>query len=145
MPRIYLETVVAAERQLVYDLSLDVDVHMGSTRPSNEQAVLGITHGRMTLHDEVTWKARHFGITWRVRSRITAAEPPTTFTDEMQSGPFRRWCHVHRFEAHPAGTLMVDEVDYAAPVPVPVLHGYMVRLLQARNHHIRTLAEGGRA
>ena len=143
MPRIHLETAIAADRRTVYDLSLDVDVHMASTAPSNERAVLGITHGRMELHDEVTWRARHFGIPWRMRSRITAAEPPAGFTDEMQAGPFRYWRHVHRFEATPEGTLMVDDVDFAAPLPVPFLHGYMVRLLQARNHHIRAVAEGG--
>lgn len=141
MPRIRLVTDIAAEPALVFDLSIDVDVHMASTSPSNERAVKGVVHGRMALGDTVTWRARHFGISWRATSRITAYDRPRTFTDEMERGPFRRWRHVHRFEPTATGTRMVDEVDYAAPVPVPFLHGYMVRLLQARNDHIRAEAE----
>lgn len=143
MPRIHLETPVAADPATVFDLSVDVDVHMASSAPSNERAVKGVTHGRMALHDEVTWHARHFGIAWRVRSRITAYDRPHSFVDELQSGPFRRWRHVHTFTATDRGTLMVDDVDYAAPgnLPVPGLRGYMTRLLLARNDHIRALAE----
>lgn len=151
MPRIRLETFVAAEPDAVFDLAVDVDVHMASTAPSNERAVAGTTAGRMALNDEVTWQARHFGLPWRVRSRITEHDRPSRFVDEMVAGPFRRWRHVHRFEATEGGTLMVDEVDYAAPlgplgrlVERAVLHRYMTRLLQARNQHIKQVGEGVR-
>ena len=151
MPRIALETLVDADPQRVLDLAVDVDVHMASTAPSNERAVAGVTSGRMALHDEVTWQARHFGLPWRVRSRITEHAPPHCFVDEMQSGPFRRWRHVHRFEPVEGGTRMVDDVDYAAPLGLlgrlverAVLHGYMTRLLEARNAHIKQVAEAGR-
>ncbi len=146
MPRIHLVTDVAADIETVFDLSVDVDVHMASSAPSNERAVRGVTHGPMTLGDTVTWQAVHFGIPWRVTSRITAYDRPHGFTDEMRPWPFRRWRHVHRFEAMPdggPGTRMTDDVDYAAPLPLPFLHGYMTRLLQARNDHIRRVAEGG--
>ena len=149
MPRIHLETPIAADRERVFDLSIDVDVHMASTAPSNERAVAGVTSGAMTLHDTVTWRARHFGVPWRLRSRITQHERPHRFVDEMVSGPFRRWRHVHRFETTPTGTRMVDDVDYAAPfgllgrmVEAVVLHDYMTRLLEARNAHIKAVAEG---
>lgn len=142
MPRIHLVTEIDADPATVFDLAIDVDVHMASTAPSNERAVKGVVHGRMALGDTVTWRARHFGITWRMTSRITAYERPAGFTDEMQRGPFRHWRHVHRFEPLPDGrTRMVDEVDYAPPVPVPFLHGYLTRLLEARNAHIREVAE----
>lgn len=152
MPRIALETVVAADPQRVFDLAIDVDVHMASTAPSNERAVAGVTSGPMALHDEVTWQARHFGLPWRVRSRITEYEPPHCFVDEMQAGPFRRWRHTHRFEPVEGGrTRMVDDVDYAAPlgplgrfVERAVLHRYMTRLLEARNAHIKQVAEAVR-
>lgn len=142
MPRIHLVTDIAADPDTVFDLSIDVDVHMASTAPSHERAVKGVVHGRMTAGDTVTWKAHHFGVTWRATSRITAYDRPRTFTDEMESGPFRHWHHVHTFEPLPdGGTRMVDHVDYAPPVPVPFLHGYMVRLLEARNAHIKQVAE----
>lgn len=148
MPRIRLETIVDAEPQLVFDLSLDVDVHMASTAPSNERAVAGVTTGRMSLGDEVTWRATHFGLPWRMRSRITALDAPHTFIDEMQAGPFRRWHHVHRFIDLDGRTRMVDDVTYEAPFGLlgrtaerAVLHAYMTRLLQARNAHIKHVAE----
>ena len=149
MPRIHLVTDIAADPQAVFDLAVDVDVHMASTAPSNERAVAGVTTGRMALHDTVTWEARHFGIRWRVRSRITECDPPHRFVDDMESGPFARWHHVHLFQPGDGGTVMVDDVDYAAPlgplgrlVERVVLHRYMTRLLEARNAHIKHVAEG---
>lgn len=149
MPRIRLDTFVQAPPQRAFDLSLDVDVHMASTEPSNERAVAGVTTGRMRLHDEVEWRATHFGIPWRMRSRITAVDEPHCFIDEMQRGPFRRWHHTHRFIPLDGGTRMVDEVRYEAPLGLlgrlverVVLHDYMTRLLTARNAHIKQVAEG---
>lgn len=152
MPHIRLETLIDAPPQRVFDLSLDVDVHMASTAPSNERAVAGVTSGRMRLGDEVEWRARHFGLPWRMRSRITAVDEPMSFIDEMQRGPFRRWRHTHRFIPLGGGTRMVDEVHYEAPfsllgrlVEHMVLHDYMKRLLEARNAHIKQVAEAGEA
>lgn len=83
--------------------------------------------------------------------RITEYDRRRCFVDEMVAGPFRRWRHVHRFEATEGGTRMVDEVDHAAPVgPLgrlverAVLHRYTTRLLQARNRHIEHVGEGAR-
>ncbi|HEX9969289.1 MAG TPA: SRPBCC family protein [Acidimicrobiales bacterium] len=149
MPRIRLDTFIQAPPQRVFDLSVDVDVHMASSSPSNERAVAGVTTGRMRLDDEVEWRATHFGIPWRMRSRITAVDEPHCFIDEMQRGPFRRWHHTHRFIPLDGGTRMVDEVRYEAPLGLlgriverAVLHEYMTRLLAARNAHIKQVAEG---
>jgi ligand-binding SRPBCC domain-containing protein len=151
MARIHLETLIAADPATVFDLAVDVDVHMASTVPSNERAVAGVVSGRMALHSEVTWQARHFGLPWRMTSRITEYERPHRFVDEMRSGPFRRWRHEHRFDLVAGGTRMVDDVDYAAPlgplgllVERAVLHRYMTELLRSRNAHIKELGEASR-
>ncbi len=145
MPRIHLQTDLSAEPAACFELSLSVDAHTQSMRRSGETAVAGITSGTMKLGDTVTWRARHFGIPFRMTSRISVHERPHRFVDEQVSGPFAHWRHEHRFDASGDGTRMVDVVDFASPVGAVgrlvdrlLLTGYMTRLLQERN---RFLAE----
>jgi ligand-binding SRPBCC domain-containing protein len=148
MPTIHLETFICAPVELCFDLSRSVDVHMASTGHTGERAVAGITSGMMNLSDEVTWEAKHFWTRQRLTSRITAMERPRMFVDEMQRGAFKRWHHTHTFEAREGGTLMTDDADYASPLGLLgriidhlFLERYMTRLLQARNAHIKKVAE----
>jgi len=134
----------------VFDLSCDIDVHAGSMSASGERAVAGVTSGRIGPGQQVTWRARHFGIVWRMTSVISAHQRPHRLVDEMVRGPFARWRHEHRFEPDgTGGTRMLDLVDYAAPAgPIGrlvdglVLRRHLRRLLERRNGHIKELAEG---
>src|SRR5262245_3607483 len=84
---------------------------------SGEQAVAGVTSGAMKLGDTVTWRARHFGITFRMMSAITEYQRPIRFIDEQQRGPFRQWWHEHTFKPGPDGTtVMVDVVEFRSPL-----------------------------
>ncbi|WP_408907745.1 SRPBCC family protein, partial [Streptomyces albidoflavus] len=56
-----------------------------------------VTTGTMALGDTVTWRARHFGVVWRMASRITAYDHPTHFVDEQTAGPFHHWWHARHF------------------------------------------------
>jgi ligand-binding SRPBCC domain-containing protein len=102
----------------------------------------------MTLGDDVTWKAWHFGIPLRMTSKITEFDRPGRFVDEQTRGPFASWRHEHRFEERDDCTLMIDVVDYCSPLgPIGALvdrirlERYMVELLQRRNEFIRQAAE----
>nr|MDT0666204.1 SRPBCC family protein [Micromonospora sp. DSM 115978] len=64
---------------------------------------------------EVTWRARHFGVPITMTSRITALEFPVMFIDEQVKGPFASFRHVHEFQAVPGGTVMTDRVEFKAP------------------------------
>jgi ligand-binding SRPBCC domain-containing protein len=115
---------------------------------TNERAVAGRTSGRIELGETVTWRARHFGITWSLTSRITVADPPTRFEDVQVRGPFHAFRHEHRFETVPTGTLMVDDWEHVAPFgPLGrladrlVLERHMRALLEARNQTLKTEAE----
>ncbi|WP_217281472.1 SRPBCC family protein [Kibdelosporangium persicum] len=116
---------------------------------SGEQAVGGVTSGRMRLGDSVTWQARHLGLRWRMTSRISAHEPPHYFVDEQVTGPFKHWHHAHYFEpTRDGGTVMRDVIDFAAPLGLlgtiaetTVLNRYMPRLIRARNSHIKAIVE----
>ncbi|MBO0847583.1 MAG: SRPBCC family protein [Nocardioides sp.] len=121
-------------------MSLSVEAHTASMRHSGERVVDGVTSGVLGLGETVTWHARHFGIPFRMTSRITELEPPTRFVDEQVSGPFRRWWHEHRFEPVADGTLMTDVVEFESParaigriVNRVVLTRYLTMLLRQRN------------
>ncbi|PZS19905.1 MAG: cyclase [Pseudonocardiales bacterium] len=152
MPSIRLKTDVAASAPDCFDLSLSVDAHTESMDSSGEQAVGGTTSGLMRPGDTVTWRARHFGVTFRMTSAITAYDRPARFVDEQQHGPFQYWWHEHTFiPLDTAHTLMVDTVQFRSPLgPFGaiadrlVLAQYMTSLLRQRNQWLKTALESSR-
>lgn len=153
MSRFEIVTLIHAPPDVLFDTSLSVETHTSSMRSSSERAVAGVTTGLLGPGDQVTWKARHFGLTWRMTSTISAWERPAYFVDEQVSGPFRHWRHEHRFEAapRPGATLMTDIVDFSAPAgllgtiaDLLVLRRYLTRLIHVRNDHIRAVTEAAR-
>jgi hypothetical protein len=70
MPNIDLNIRIAAPRETVFDLSRSIDVHSASMAKSAERAVGGVTEGHIDLGEEVTWQARHFGLTFQMTSRL---------------------------------------------------------------------------
>lgn len=149
MRTIRLETVIAASISDCFGLSLSVDAHAASMQASKEQAIGGVTSGVMRLGDSVTWRARHFGIVFRMTSAITEYQPPSRFVDEQQRGPFRRWRHEHTFTPLANGqTRMIDIVQFQSPFGLLgyladslVLGHYMPHLLQQRNAWLKTTLE----
>lgn len=138
MARIHLVTEIAAPPDVCFDAARDVTVHLASW-PAHS-AVAGVTAGPMQLGDEVTWRAPHFGIAWRMTSKIVVYDRPHRFVDEMQRGPFARWRHEHRFLPIPLGTRMIDDIVFASPLgPVGwlvdrvALQRFMVHLLTEHN------------
>ncbi len=134
--RFVLETTIPAPIDAVFERSLDVDFHLDSMLHTGEEIVAGTSSGGMVLGDTVTWRAKHFGVWWRMTSEITEYEPPLLFVDEQLTGPFDHFRHEHRFTTLGAdSTTMTDVIDYAAPFgPVGVL---AERLLLGR--HLRAL------
>ena len=123
---------------------------MHSTLATGERAVGGKTAGLLALGDEVTWRARHLGVWQELTSRITAYDRPSYFRDSMVRGAFGRFDHDHYFEAKGRGTLMRDVFEYRAPYGLLgrlaerlFLTAYMRRLLSARMHELKILAESG--
>jgi ligand-binding SRPBCC domain-containing protein len=146
--RFQIETVIAAHPDRVFDLSLSVEHHLASMARSRERVLARTSSGALGLGDEVTWAGRHFGITWKMHSRITELTRPERFVDEQVKGPFAWFRHEHRFEATEGGTRMVDDVSFAGPLgPLGrlgewvLLRRYLRHLIQQRNVHIRGVAE----
>lgn len=149
MPTIYLETLIAAPVETVFDLSRNITVHTEADKAHNLRAIAGTTSGLINLNETVTWEAKHFGFTMNHTSKIIAMNPPQSFADEMLKGMFHHWHHLHKFETTEDGkTKMIDLVDYASPLGVLgklvdsiYMKDYMTRFLLAHNEHIKKVAE----
>jgi ligand-binding SRPBCC domain-containing protein len=147
VPHLVLTTQILATPEVCFGLSLDVDLHTQSTG-AREEIVGGVRSGQMTLGDEVTWKAWHFGIPVRMTSKIVEYDEPRRFVDEQTRGPVASWRHEHRFEDREGVTSMTDTVDYRSPLgPIGSmvdrirLEHDMVELLERRNEFLRVAAE----
>lgn len=130
-------------REELFDLARSIDAHKDSMAQSKEEAVAGVMSGLISLGQEVTWRAWHFGVPIRMTSRITEMEAPIYFVDEQVKGPFRRFRHVHEFTEDSDGTVMVDRVEFGAPFgPIGrlaeklVLARYLHQLIEQRNEHL---------
>lgn len=149
MPRIELTTAIRAPLERVFDLARSLDLHSDSLQSTGERAVAGTTSGLFGPGDEVTWRARHFGVWQHLTSRATGYERPRHFRDSMVRGAFRRFDHDHFFEAAGDGvTVMRDVFDFDAPLgllgrlaEILFLTRYMRRFLVLRNDTLKAVAE----
>jgi ligand-binding SRPBCC domain-containing protein len=98
--------------------------------------------------EEVEWKARHFGLWFKMRVRITAFRPPGYFQDSMVKGPFCFFMHDHTFETEDSSTLMADRIRFRSPARWAgflldrlVVPRHLLRFLQDRNAQLKIAAE----
>jgi ligand-binding SRPBCC domain-containing protein len=148
---IELTTVISAPRERCFDLARSIDLHLQSASATGETAVAGRTSGLIEMGEEVTWRARHFGVWQHFTSRITAYDRPGHFRDSMTRGAFRSFEHDHFFTEMPDGrTQMRDVMVFHAPlgplgrlVEKLVLIRYLARFLADRNQVIQQAAESG--
>lgn len=148
MPIIEITTTVAAPAERVFDLARSIDLHTASTSGTNEQAVAGVTTGLIGADDEVTWRAKHFGVWQKLTVRITEFNRPVHFRDVMLRGAFKRMAHDHYFESIGQGTLMRDVFDFESPLGIfgriadqLFLERYMQSFMVARNQVLKAIAE----
>ena len=131
----------------MFDLARDIDVHTASQSDSGERATGGVTGGLIGLGETVTWKARHFGLSLSLTSRVTEFDAPHRFVDEQTRGPFRVFRHEHVFEPAGSGSgpgsVMTDRVQFTAPFGVVgrlveklVLERYLRRLIEERGRYL---------
>jgi ligand-binding SRPBCC domain-containing protein len=148
MPTIYLTTEINASIQRCFDLSRSIDLHVLSTKKTHETAVAGVTSGLIGLNEEVTWRARHFGIYQQLTTRITAFQSPIFFEDQMVKGVFKKIEHKHFFEQQGLLTIMKDEFYFEAPFGIIgkffstyILVHHLQSFLKERNALIKKAAE----
>ncbi len=151
MPIIKLQTLIKANRSIVFDLSRSIDLQSKFVTGSNEKAVAGRTSGLISLDETVTYRGKHLGVMQSLTSRVTEFDKPHFFADEMQKGAFKTLRHEHHFIATEEGTLMKDIFDFESPLGVLgnlantlFLKSYMTSFLKNRNKIIKDFAESGR-
>ena len=143
--------IVRAPIERCFDLARSVEAHLAGNVHSGEAAVAaaGVTTGLLGLGDQVTWRARHFGIRWSLTSEISAMRRPLSFQVVMIRGPFRFMRQDHFFRALPGGQTELRNVySFAAPLgllgllaEVMFLRRYMLGLVRERNEVIREITE----
>lgn len=146
-----LRTELRLPAEQAFDLARSIDAHTRSLAHTGERAVSGVTSGLIGPGEWVTWRGWHFGLPLRLTGGVTEYARPERFVDEQRRGPFRFLRHEHRFEPlrlrdGSAGTLMIDEISFAAPlgplgrfVEVRVLRPYLRRLIRRRNGALAAL------
>lgn len=127
----------------LFDRARSIDAHKDSMVKSREEAIAGVTAGLISLGEEVTWRAWHFGLPLQMTSRIIEMQSPDYFIDEQVKGPFRLFRHRHEFSENAVGTTMIDRIEFTAPFgPVGrlaerlVLTRYLTNLIEERGRHL---------
>lgn len=140
MARFAIETIVNAPPAEVFAAALDPTLHVKTMARFGETMVEAPAGGVFSEGTTATWRARHFGIPFRLRSMVFDIDSPRAFSDRQISGPFAAFLHEHRFEEHPTGTLMHDTVTFRSPfgplgrlVDALFMREYMRRLIMERN------------
>ncbi|MBT2476406.1 SRPBCC family protein [Microbacterium sp. ISL-103] len=148
MAEFVLERVISAPRETVFALALDTGLHLRSMARYDETMVEAPAGGVFTEGSTVTWRARHFGIPFRLRTIVYDVDPPHGFRDRQLSGPFGAFLHQHVFEEHPEGTLARDTIVFRSPfgpigrlVDRVFMREYMRALIEERNDHLASEAE----
>jgi len=150
MPKIELTTTIKTSQiELVFDLIRSIDLHKISTKNSKEKAIAGKISGLISLGETVTWRAKHFGVTQNLTSKVTDYSYPTFFADEMQKGAFKAFRHEHYLTLDDRGVVIVKDVfDYQSPLGILgkladflFLKKYMTNFLIERNKVIKEYAE----
>jgi hypothetical protein len=144
-------TLIDAPIDRVFDLSRSVEVHLLANVHESEQALAvgGLTTGLVGPGEQVTWRAKHFGLWHDLTSKVTVVKPPTYLQVTMVKGIFRSMQANHLFRSLPSGaTELRDTFAIAAPLPIlgPIaealfLRRYMIALNRERNAVIKQLAE----
>lgn len=148
MATIVLETTIKADIHVCFDLSRSIDLHMATTSQTGERAIGGMLTGLIGMGQSVTWRAKHFGVTQNLTSKITAFKRPFHFRDEQIKGTFKSIIHDHYFCHSGDYTLMTDHFVFEAPYgkigqmfSALILTRYMRKFLEERNEVLKEYAE----
>lgn len=149
MPTIVLFTKIKAAKNLVFDLSRSIDLHLISSAKTNEKAIAGRKEGLIEMGETVTWRAKHLGVYQNFTSKVIGYKPAKYFADKMVSGAFKSFKHEHFFYEEEGGkTVLVDVLEFVSPLGILgkladslFLKKYMTGFLRKRNETIKEFAE----
>ncbi len=148
MTEITLHTEIQSTIEEAFLLSLDIDFHKKTASQTQEEAIAGVTSGRIKYNETVTWRGKHFGVFLTHTSQITAYEASSYFVDEMIEGNFKSFRHQHFFEQKGNTVFMKDVIKYTTPYRIfgklfdsLFLKKHMTQFIKNRNLAIKTALE----
>lgn len=148
MPKIELKTEIYSTIEIRFDLSRSINLHKISTAKTSEEAIDGVTSGLISLNETVTWRAKHFGVTQNLTSKITSFNRPNYFRDEQIKGIFKSFYHDHKFLQLENKVIMTDIFIFKSPFRILgrifnylTLTNHLRQLLIDRNKTIKEFAE----
>jgi hypothetical protein len=118
MLELFAETLVAAPARRCFDLTRSIEAHRDSSALIGGRPVGGKVAGLSGPGDETTWSARFLGLRFRVRTKIVAMNPPTSFREVRAGGLVRTFEHDYRFEPVGSRTRIVDRFRIALPLGI---------------------------
>lgn len=148
MPLIILHTEIYAPREICFDLSRSMEVHVLSMKKYNEKIIGERKSGLIQEGEEVEFEAKHLGITQTHKGKVKDVHFPFSFVDVMVQGTFKSLHHHHSFHEKNGITLMIDTFKYESPLGILgrwadhlFLEKYMKKLIEGRNTFIKKMAE----
>ncbi len=152
MARIELETRIQAPIERCFDAARDIGLHVRLASRSKERAIAGKIKGLIGENEWVSFRARHFGISFVLTARITQFEAPQRFVDEQIKGPFARLQHTHEFESFGSNrTLMRDIIEFECPFGIlgriaqPIVERHLRAFLIERSRRLKRWLETRKA
>lgn len=140
VPELILETHINALPEECFALARDPRLHTKTVA----------THeGEFGIGQRVRFESKTLGMTQVLVVEVTEFDPPHRITDEMVTGSFRAFRHIHEFFPTGDGTLMRDTVIWTSPLgPLGrladslFLSRKLTRLITTRNARLKAIAEG---
>jgi ligand-binding SRPBCC domain-containing protein len=100
---------------------------------------------RMRAGAEIDYVIRWQGLPMKWKTVIRRYDPPFSFVDEQERGPYTLWHHEHTFAETAEGVVIRDQVDYKLPLGVlgEIAHAVMVKrqLLEIFRFRQKAIAE----
>lgn len=83
MSVVRLTTEIRAPIETCFDLSRDVGIHQLTIQGTGEKAIAGRINGLCELNDEITLRAKHFGLAQHLTVKIIELNRPYFFAGVM--------------------------------------------------------------
>lgn len=81
--------------------------------------VISVSTSQITQHTKIEYQLKLHGVPLKWLTDIREWNPPHSFVDHQEKGPYTLWHHVHRLYEVPGGTRCEDWVRYALPLGKP--------------------------
>lgn len=99
----------------VFDFFAD-EKNLESITPKELQfKIVSMSTPKIKKGTEINYKLKIHGVPAKWKTKITVWDPPNSFVDNQESGPYSKWHHTHSFISLKGGVMMDDRIIYRLP------------------------------